>query len=245
MTDFKVVIPARFASERLPGKPVRLLAGRTMLEYVWRIARDSGASEILVATDHKKIVDAATSIGADVLMTDPKHPSGSDRIAEVAVHKNWPADTIIVNVQCDEPLLPPSLIRQVANLLESGGDIATLATPVSTVDEVADPNVVKVVVDKNSQAMYFSRAAIPCHRSETIEPSDLLRHIGLYAYRVHALKDLCAMAPCRLEQIERLEQLRALWAGMAIRVGIAVEKPGPGVDTADDVISVEKILARN
>lgn len=243
-TDFRVVIPARYDSARLPGKPLRKLAGKTMLEHVWRIARGSGAMEVIVATDDRRIYHAATGLGADAVMTAPTHPSGTDRIAEVARERRWPADTIVVNVQCDEPMLPPRLIDQVAATLSDEGDMATLAVPMDTHDAVDDPNVVKVVMDRAGRALYFSRAPVPFHRENPADPRGMHRHIGLYAYRVEALRRLCALPPCELERIERLEQLRALHAGMRIDIGLARARPGPGVDTEQDLAAVEELMAQ-
>lgn len=237
---FKVVIPARYDSSRLPGKSLRLLAGKTMLEHVWRIAKQSDASEVLIATDDHRIFDAATDLGATAVMTASTHASGSDRIAEVADINSWPAETIVVNVQCDEPMLPPCLINQVADTLSDAGDIATLATPMEPDANFRDPNIVKVVLDQSGRALYFSRAPVPCDRADPANASTMLRHVGLYAYRVGSLKALCALPTCELERIEHLEQLRALWAGMRIDVAIAVEQPGPGVDTAEDLAEVER-----
>ncbi|NNF59771.1 MAG: 3-deoxy-manno-octulosonate cytidylyltransferase [Gammaproteobacteria bacterium] len=239
---FKVVIPARFASSRLPGKALRQLCGRTMLEHVWRIATASAADEVIVATDDERIRDIATQLGAAVIMTAADHPSGTDRITEVAVSRDWGPDTVVVNVQCDEPLLPPQLIDQVAGLLAGGADIATLAVPLTGDDDFRDPNVVKVVMAQSGRALYFSRAPVPFHRDAPDEPAGMLRHIGLYAYRVDGLKKLCEMPPCQLELTERLEQLRALWAGMRIDVALAAAPPGPGVDTAEDLARVEAMM---
>ncbi|NNF66165.1 MAG: 3-deoxy-manno-octulosonate cytidylyltransferase [Gammaproteobacteria bacterium] len=245
MTDFKAVIPARYDSQRLPGKPLRRLAGKTMLEHVWRIAGKSGAAEVFIATDDERIFAASTEMGATAIMTDRSHPSGSDRIAELAEKLGWSAETIVVNVQCDEPLLPPELIRQVATTLSVGGDIATLATSLQSDREFSDPNVVKVVRDQQNRALYFSRASIPFHRADPSEPAAALRHIGLYAYRVSSLRALCGLEPCELELTERLEQLRALWAGMEILVDLATEQPGPGVDTEHDLQLVERLMAKS
>lgn len=242
MPPFNVVIPARYASSRLPGKALRHLCGRTMLEHVWRIATASAADEVIVATDDERIRDAAVELGATVLMTGADHASGTDRIAEVAARRGWSADTVVVNVQCDEPLLPPQLIDQVAGLLAGGADIATLAVPLTRDDDFRDPNTVKVVIAESGRALYFSRAPVPHHRDAPDDPAGMLRHIGLYAYRVDGLKKLCTMPPCELELTERLEQLRALWAGMRIDVALAVAPPGPGVDTAEDLARVEAMM---
>lgn len=248
---FRVVIPARFASRRLPGKPLALLAGTPMVLHVHRLAQRSGAQEVVVATDDERIRAACAEAGADVEMTSPKHPSGTDRIAELAVRRGWSGDSIVVNVQADEPMLPPALIRQAAEMLErdSGADIATLAAPIESLGEYLDPNVVKLVTQSNGRALYFSRAPIPWHRDGA--PAGLAsqsrfrgarRHLGIYAYRVEALARLAGAPPSTLERAESLEQLRALQMGLAIAVGDARERPGPGVDTADDLAHVELLL---
>ena len=245
---FRVVIPARYASVRLPGKMLLPIAGKPMLQWVYERARASGAAEVLIATDDHLIVSAAHVFGAEALMTSPTHASGSDRIAEVAQRRGWCASDIVVNVQGDEPLLPPSLIDQVAALLEAhaAAQIATLATPVESLAELLDPNAVKVVTDVGGRALYFSRAPIPWSREGA--PSGFAsqsaftgarRHIGMYAYRVAALQRLAALPPGTLERCERLEQLRALENGFDIRVATAVERPGPDVNTIADL---ERVL---
>lgn len=242
MSAFRVVIPARYASSRLPGKPLRLLAGRPMLEHVCNAARASSAAELVVATDDQRIAAAARSLGVAVSMTATDHASGTDRIAEVARLRGWADDDVVVNVQCDEPMLPPALIDQVAQTLSAAGDLATLATPFTDDERIDDINVVKVVVDANGRALYFSRAPIPLHRENPGSTEGALRHIGLYAYRVGALRSLCALDPCAIEQYERLEQLRALWAGMRIDVAVASASPGPGVDTEADLVRVDALM---
>jgi 3-deoxy-manno-octulosonate cytidylyltransferase (CMP-KDO synthetase) len=248
---FRVVIPARYASTRLPGKPLRLIAGRPMLQHVHDKAVQSGAEEVFIATDDTKIEEASKSF-ATVLMTDAAHSSGTDRIAEVARRKGWLANDIVVNVQGDEPLIPPAIIRQVAELLERSprAGIATLATPIQTVDELLDPNVVKVAVTAKGRALYFSRAPIPWTRdgasaglSSQTRLEGALRHIGLYAYRVGVLTRLATLPPTRLEQIEKLEQLRALENGVEIVVATSIEPPGRGVDTESDLEAVARLLA--
>lgn len=242
MSTFHVVIPARYESTRLPGKPLRELAGKPMFEHVWLAASASAADDVIVATDDVRIRDAALRIGAQAAMTTPEHASGTDRIAEVAAARGWRTDEIVINVQCDEPMLPPALIDQVAAALTADGDVATLATPFGADDDIADINVVKVVVDRAGRAMYFSRAPIPFHRQAPGSIQGALRHLGLYAYRVGALQQLCALEPCELERYERLEQLRALWAGMRIDVAIAHASPGPGVDTEADLARVDAMM---
>jgi len=248
-TDFKVVIPARYASTRLPGKPLLLLAGRPMLEYVHERSLQSGASEVIIATDDQRIADVAQGFDATVCMTSPEHSSGTERLAEVAEIQGWGDDDIVVNVQGDEPLLPVLLIKQIANDLANHTDapVATLAYPIQSTDEAADPHVVKVVLDRQGYALYFSRAPIPCHRDSpgVDAAATALRHIGLYAYRAGFLKHYMQMEPSPLEFIEKLEQLRVLWNGMKIHVGIASEIPGHGVDTEEDLARVDELLTNN
>jgi len=250
--SFRVVIPARYPSTRLPGKPLRMLAGKPMVQHVYERACASGAAEVIVATDDDRVVQVCRAFGAPVLMTDPNHPSGTDRLAEVAALCGWKDEQIVVNVQGDEPLLPPANVAQAAQLLmaDPGAAIATLATPIRTLHEFMDPNAVKVVAAANGRALYFSRAPIPWSRDSA--PDGLgsqtsfggaLRHVGLYAYRVGALRQLAAWAPSPLELAERLEQLRAMENGLAIAVAVAVEAPGPGVDTEADALAVERLLA--
>jgi 3-deoxy-manno-octulosonate cytidylyltransferase (CMP-KDO synthetase) len=248
---FKVIIPARFASTRLPGKPLRELAGRCMLQYVFDCAQQSGAEEILVATDDARIQAVAEDFGAQVCMTSTEHRSGTDRLAEVVDRCGWSDESIVINLQGDEPLMLPELVRQVAYDLggHPGARIATLATPILAVGELFDPNVVKVVEDRDGYALYFSRATIPWDR-EAFQPEptqlpkniEYLRHIGLYAYRVSFLRAYAQLTPAPIEQIERLEQLRALWHGERIHVARAEKRPGPGVDTEDDMLIVEQLL---
>ena len=241
--DFIAVIPARFGSSRLPGKPLADIAGRPMIAWVYERAQQSGASDVLVATDDERIAAACREFGAAVELTSASHESGTDRIAEVAERLEWADDQIVVNVQGDEPLLPPALISQVAVLLGQDPDagVATLVTPVRSRDEWQDPNLARVIVDRNGRALYFSRAPIPWPRDGGTPPA--LRHIGLYAYRVDALKQLAATSPCELERVERLEQLRALWLGMKIVVAEACEVPPRGVDTEADLDAVRELLA--
>ncbi len=249
---FRVVIPARFASTRLPGKPLRLLAGKPMVQHVHERAVASGARQVIIATDHAAVAEACEAFGATVMMTDPAHASGTDRLAEVAGRCGWQDAEVVVNVQGDEPLLPSANVAQAASLLatDSGAAIATLATPIRSLHEFLDPNVVKVVCAANGRALYFSRAPIPWPRDTA--PAGLAsqstwgsaqRHVGLYAYRVGALRQLAGWSPSPLELVERLEQLRAMENGLAIAVAEAVEIPGPGVDTEHDAIAVERLLS--
>ena len=248
--SFKVVIPARYASARLPGKPLLDIAGRAMIEWVVASAASSGAEEVLVATDDARI---ATRVGERALMTQASHQSGTDRIAEVARLRGWSERTIVVNVQGDEPQLPPALISQVASLLErhADADIATLCTPISGLHEFLDPSAVKVVTSETGVALYFSRAPIPFDRDGASRGvasqsrfDGACRHLGLYAYRVDALRRLSALPVSPLERIEKLEQLRALQAGMKIVVAVAESPPPAGVDTPEDLERVRAALAQ-
>ena len=249
---FKVVIPARYASTRLPGKALLAIAGKSMLQWVHERARAAGADQVLIATDDERIAVAARGFGAQVVMTSEQHVSGTDRVAEVARLQGWDAQQMVVNAQGDEPLLPPALIRQAAELLARypGADIATLATPIASLAEFLDPNAVKVVADGQLRALYFSRAPIPWPRdgasagllSQT-QWQGARRHVGLYAYRAGALLRLAALPPSSLEQTEKLEQLRALQAGFDIRVADSTEAPGPDVNTSADLDRVAALLA--
>lgn len=236
------MIPARYASTRLPGKPLLPLAGRPMVEHVWRRALGSGAAEVWVATDDPRIESVCRGFGANVILTSPEHASGTDRLAEVVGRQGWSDEQIVVNVQGDEPLLPSANVAQVAELLDrhAAAAVATLMTPLADEADVLDPNVVKVVVRPDGQALYFSRAPIPWPRDGATAPR--WRHVGLYAYRVGALRRLASLAPTPLELTEKLEQLRALENGMAIAVEPAREPPGPGVDTAEDLARVAALL---
>jgi 3-deoxy-manno-octulosonate cytidylyltransferase (CMP-KDO synthetase) len=244
--EFRVVVPARYGSTRLPGKPLLVLAGRPMIEWVYRRACRSSARQVLIATDDARILEAARRFGAQVLMTAATHASGTDRIAEVARLEGWGAAEIVVNVQGDEPLLPEALIDQVAAILASRPEaqLATLSVPIGSPEELQDPNVVKVVSDLEQRALYFSRAPIPCDRDGggTGAGHIARRHLGIYAYRVGALLQLAALAPTPLERFEKLEQLRALEHGMDIRVADAVAIPGGDVNAAGDVSRVEALL---
>jgi 3-deoxy-manno-octulosonate cytidylyltransferase (CMP-KDO synthetase) len=242
---FRIVIPARFDSSRLPGKALLPLAGKPMLQWVHERARASRADEVIVATDDERIAIAARGFAAEVAMTARSHVSGTDRIAEVAATRNWASDDIVVNVQGDEPLIPPAIINQVAELLAANAraDIATLASKLDQAADLADPNTVKVACDPTGRALYFSRAPIPFNRDQpaVLTPASL-RHVGIYAYRVAALRKLASLPPGRLEQIEKLEQLRALENGLEIRVALAVERPLADVNTAADLERAERAL---
>jgi 3-deoxy-manno-octulosonate cytidylyltransferase (CMP-KDO synthetase) len=244
--SFRVVIPARFDSSRLPGKVLLPLAGKPMVQWVHERARASHALDVVIATDDERIANASRGFGADVAMTARTHLSGTDRIAEVAVARGWAETDIVVNVQGDEPLIPPAVIDQVAQLLatHARADIATLAVKLDAAADLSEPNIVKVACDATGRALYFSRAAIPWNRDAptTLLPAHL-RHVGIYAYRVSALRKLAGMPVGRLEQIEKLEQLRALENGMEIRVALAVERPLADVNTAADLERAERALA--
>jgi 3-deoxy-manno-octulosonate cytidylyltransferase (CMP-KDO synthetase) len=242
---YRVVIPARFDSSRLPGKALLPLAGKPMLQWVHERAMACGAAEVCVATDDDRIATAAQGFGADVAMTSRSHTSGTDRIAEVALARGWKDEDIVVNVQGDEPLIPPAVIDQVAQLLAANAraDIGTLAVKIDSIADLNDPNVVKAACDAGGRALYFSRAPIPFNRdAPTTVPPSALRHVGIYSYRVSALRKLSKLPPSRLEQIEKLEQLRALENGMEIRVALAGERPLADVNTAADLERAERAL---
>ncbi|WFM72655.1 3-deoxy-manno-octulosonate cytidylyltransferase [Halomonas sp. CKK8] len=250
MQEFIAVIPARFASSRLPGKPLAEIAGEPMVAHVWRQARQSAAARVVVATDDRRVVDALAPCGAEVLLTAADHPSGTDRLAEVAERLGLADDAVLVNVQGDEPLIPPLLIDQVAARLFDDPDasIATLAEPISDVDTLFNPNAVKVVRALSGRALYFSRAPIPwdrdafAHRPELLETDAWLRHIGLYAYRAGFLAEYRDWAPSPLERLEQLEQLRALHHGHAIQVALARVPHPAGVDTEEDLARVRELM---
>ena len=239
---FMVVIPARYASTRLPGKPLRDIGGKPMLQHVWLRGSESDAREVVIATDDERIASAAEMFGALVCMTGDQHRSGTERIAEVADLLDWSDDEIVVNLQGDEPAMPPALINQAAALLSgSTADIATLASPLQSQADFENPNVVKVVRNDAGNALYFSRATIPYPRSETGERparAAALHHHGIYAYRCGVLRRLVTSPPSPLELAEELEQLRALSLGMTIRVGVPTVRPGRGVDTEADLAAV-------
>ncbi len=243
--DFKVVIPARYASSRFPGKPLAPIAGRPMIEHVCLRARESNASEIVLATDDERIGRLAGSLGIKVHMTDPDCPSGTDRIAQVSAAEAWPDDTVIVNLQGDEPLTPPAVINQVAHNLQDyqAAGIATLCSPIESSDDFINPNVVKVVFDNRGQALYFSRAPIPWPReSNTQKPQSAFRHIGIYAYRAGFLRHWSSMQESSLEHLEKLEQLRAMQEGVIIHVAEACQVPPHGVDTPQQLKDIEKLM---
>ncbi|GFM87949.1 3-deoxy-manno-octulosonate cytidylyltransferase [Pseudomonas cichorii] len=248
---FTVVIPARFGSSRFPGKPLKTIAGKPMIQHVWEQACKSGAERVVVATDDARIVEACQAFGAQVLMTRDDHNSGTDRLAEVAEQLGLAADAIVVNVQGDEPMIPPVVIDQVAANLAAHPEagISTLAEPIDDVTALFNPNVVKVVADVNGLALTFSRAPLPWARDALAASRDVLpegvpyrRHIGIYAYRAGFLHDFVSWGPCWLENTESLEQLRALWNGVRIHVADALEAPPAGVDTPEDLERVRRLL---
>lgn len=249
---FRVLIPARYASTRLPGKPLLEIAGKPMLQHVYEAALASGADSVLIATDDMRIVKAANHFGADVCLTSVEHQSGSERLADVVQNQGYADDEIVVNLQGDEPLMPPELLRQVAENLaaQAQAEVATLCTRIKTVDEIFNPHTVKVVMNQAGMALYFSRAPIPWHRdafavSTTELPTQTThyRHLGVYAYRVGYLKRYVTLPASPLEGIESLEQLRVLWHGSGIHVGVAKVEPAAGVDTPDDLARVRRVLA--
>ncbi|RDY68229.1 3-deoxy-manno-octulosonate cytidylyltransferase [Lysobacter soli] len=249
--DFVVAIPARYAASRLPGKPLRLLAGEPLVLHVARRALTAGAREVWIATDDDRIATALEGAGVRVAMTSADHASGTDRLAECARIAGWSDETIVVNLQGDEPFAPAAGIRAVAELMRVGDtEMATLAAPVTDVETLFDPNAVKLVRADDGSALYFSRAPIPWprdafarDRSRMPEGGHWLRHIGIYGYRAGFLQRFAALPPGRLEQIESLEQLRVLEAGYRIAVGVTPEPFPPGVDTPEDLARAEAWIA--
>jgi 3-deoxy-manno-octulosonate cytidylyltransferase (CMP-KDO synthetase) len=252
--DFCVIIPARFASSRLPGKPLLPIAGKPMIVHVWERALESGASQAFVATDDTRIADAVRAVGGRVVMTSPDHASGTDRLAEAVEQAGLSAETIIVNLQGDEPFVPGALLARLAQALHGNHafGMATAATHIREVADVFNPNVVKVVLDAHDGALYFSRAPVPWvrdafslgRRPESLpDQVPFLRHIGLYAYRVETLRRVAAAAQAPFERAESLEQLRALWLGIRIHVTVVDQAPVHGVDTAEDLARVEREFA--
>ena len=240
-----LVIPARYASSRLPGKPLRELAGKPLIQHVHERALAAGFATVLVATDDERIRRVCEGFGAKVAMTASTHETGSDRLAEVVQQQGWSDDTIVVNLQGDEPLTPVVNLHQLAKNLADypQASMATLATPITHADDFTNPNIVKVVRDEQGLALYFSRAPIPFQRDAGIDLEKYaLRHIGMYAYRAGFLKAFAGMQPSLPEQLEKLEQLRALSHGYRIHVDIAAEIPGAGVDTEEDALKVSAIL---
>ena len=249
--SFTIIIPARFESSRLPGKPLMDIHGKPMIQWTWQQAKKSGAERIIIATESQQVKEACEAFGAEVCLTGNQHQSGTERIAEVIELANIADDEIIVNVQGDEPMLPAELIHQVAEGLEthSKTQMATLCEPIETVETVFDPHAVKVSRDVNHFAINFSRAPLPWSRDTFLGQDKTLpanwaykRHIGLYAYRAGFVKQYVAWPECELEQVEKLEQLRVLWHGEDILVLDALCDAGVGVDTAQDLEQVRKLL---
>lgn len=250
---FGVIVPARFASSRLPGKPLVDLGGKPMVVRVMELAARAGATFTIVATDDQRIADVVTAAGGEAMLTSPDHATGTDRLAEVALRKELPPDFVVVNLQGDEPALPTEHVALVAHTLQQtpAAALATLATPIADRSELFEPSVVKVVTDRAGRALYFSRAPIPWQRGEFslgaaagsgLPEGPYLRHIGLYAYRVSTLLVLSKTEPVGIERAESLEQLRALWLGLNIQVAVVGALPIGGVDTADDVPRVQKLF---
>ncbi|MBK0079155.1 3-deoxy-manno-octulosonate cytidylyltransferase [Kosakonia sp. S58] len=247
--SFVVIIPARYASTRLPGKPLVDINGKPMVVHVLERARESGAERIIVATDNEEVKVAVQAVGGEVCMTRADHQSGTERLAEVVEKCGFSDETVIVNVQGDEPMIPPAIIRQVADNLAARRDVgmATLAVPIESAEEAFNPNAVKVVMDAQGYALYFSRATIPWDRDrfatsrETIGDS-FLRHIGIYGYRAGFIRRYVSWQTSPLEQIEMLEQLRVLWYGEKIHVDVASVVPGTGVDTPEDLERVRQAM---
>ena len=242
--NFKVVIPARFASTRLPGKPLINILGKPMIEWVYQAAMASRAEQVIVATDDDRIKQVVEAFGGECCKTRSDHETGTDRIVEVTELMGWSDDTVIVNLQGDEPLMPAENLTQVAlNLVNSGFEMSTLHKNIES-QSATDPNLVKLVCDLNGRALYFSRSPIPFERDEHSDKrrATYFGHIGLYAYRVGFLKTYAKLEPCMLEQSEKLEQLRALYYGYNIHTELALKTPGPGVDTEQDLRNVTQQL---
>ncbi len=251
---FTVVIPARYASTRLPAKPLKDIAGKPMIQHVYERALESNAHQVIIATDDVRIETVAKSFGAQVCMTSAEHTSGTDRLQEVVKQLGLANDEIVVNVQGDEPLIPAQVINQVANNLVSmdSAAMATLSEPIHSLADFRNPNIVKVVSDRNGRALYFSRAPIPWPRDHFAQPDinqlpnnfPVQRHIGIYAYRVGLLHKFVTWAPAPLEKIESLEQLRVMWNGEVIHIAEAVVAVPGGVDTEEDLQRIKSLLEK-
>lgn len=243
-TAFHVIIPARYQSTRFPGKLLQDLNGLTVIERVYRQVLLAQPQSITIATDHEIIAEHARNFGATVQMTLPSHETGTDRIAEVVAKGNFAVDDIIVNVQGDEPFISPRLIKQVANgLANTEAPMSTLCWPITSLEALKNPNVVKVVRSKDNHALYFSRSAIPANRDNHLSFEHTFRHIGLYAYRAAFLLDFVTWPVCELERSEALEQLRVLWSGMAIKVDEACVEPLQDINTKEDLMLAKKMLS--
>lgn len=254
MTDFTVVIPARYASTRFPGKPLALINNKAMIQHVYERATEAGARQVIIATDDQRIEQASKAFGADVCMTASEHDSGTKRIAQVVIERNLPDAEIVVNVQGDEPFIPAKNIRQVADNLATYADIpmATLCYPIEHTEDVLNPNIVKVVRDQLQKALYFSRAPIPYPRADMLVDDvgqfilprlthTYFRHIGIYGYRAEFIKAYSIMGQSQLEDCESLEQLKVLENGYNIHVAQAVEAPPHGVDTPEDLVKLQAL----
>lgn len=251
--SFRIVIPARFASSRLPGKPLRDICGKPMIEWVIEQAKKSNAEEVIVATDSKEIADAISDIDVRVCMTHENHQSGTERLSEVIEQLGFADDQILINLQGDEPMMPPVCLNQVGQALEGDSNVkmATLCTPLTNIEELFDPHAVKVVRDINDFALYFTRAAVPWSRDcfneqprELPKNQDYQRHIGLYGYRAGFIKQYLEWQSSDIEKTESLEQLRVLYYGEKIKVITAEIPPGPGVDTIEDLNQVCELLTQ-
>jgi len=262
MSNYHIIIPSRFASTRLPGKPLLDVCGKPLIQRVYERALQSKATDVVIATDDERIAEAAENFHAQICMTSEHHPTGTDRIAEVVDKMGYADDEIVVNVQGDEPLIPPYLIDKVAgDLIENEfAEVSTLCEQIIDFEQLFDPNIVKVVMDNDGYAMYFSRAPIPWNRDQfkniNLSSNDSMtllnrslisdcyyRHIGIFAYRVGLLREFTAWPHCIVEVTEKLEQLRILWNGCGIYVGISDETTGIGVDTEEDLAKVRKLFA--
>lgn len=251
--SFSIIIPARYASTRLPGKPLLDIAGKPMIQHVYERAIDSGAEQVIIATDDERIKSAAEGFGAEVCLTAAHHQSGTERLSEVIESHNIADEHVVINLQGDEPLLPPRCLQQVAEGLANDSEavIATLCTPAKSIDEIFDPHAVKVVRDHKQHALYFTRAPVPWDREHFHDKPELTdeqlgvyqRHIGLYGYRAGFVKEYIQLPVTQIEKIESLEQLRVMWHGYKIVVLDADEVPGPGVDTEEDLEEVRKLLS--
>ncbi|GHG03005.1 3-deoxy-manno-octulosonate cytidylyltransferase [Thalassotalea marina] len=251
--SFVVIIPARYESTRLPGKPLADIHGKPMIQWVVEKAKASGAKQVIVATDNDKVAEAVRGFGGEVCMTSANHQSGTERLAEVVEKYGFKPEQVIVNVQGDEPFIPPENIAQVAQNLaqQNKAQMATLAVNIEEVEEALNPNAVKVLMDKDGYALYFSRATIPYDRERFLGAKEInaigdfyLRHIGIYAYRASFIQDYVQWPTSALEQIESLEQLRVLWQGEKIHVAVAKERSAvEGVDTPEDLAKAIKFAA--
>jgi len=245
--SFHIIIPARYESQRLPGKVLIEVMGKPIIQYVYERAKLCGAKSVTIAVDNEKVAKIAESFGATVCLTSKDHPTGTDRLCEVVEKLKLADNDIVVNLQGDEPLMPPMAVQTVAKSLENYNTaaVATLCTAIDDKEEVLNPNAVKVVLDKNGFALYFSRAPIPWDRSQFQGDSDFcFRHLGIYAYRVKTLKAYQKWSISPLEEIEKLEQLRVLWHGEKIHVSTIKEKLPAGIDTAEDLAKFEAVLTK-